>query len=284
MTIRVNARLRLDPTRTTGTRTTYTRDIIRRFRVVSKLIRKTIVDNNAFGLIRGNPVVFEGQPGRRFNFPTDKAKHDAFMEWLRETTDSEILEVLEYDSRGRIISNGEWQNKYIRRAYQQGIESSTSNLAKVGIADNMPLQAVFNLPVHANTLAALFTRNFALLRGITAQMDQEISRVLLEGFANGLNAHTIAKNINDRVNKIGIVRARRIARTEVIYAHAEATLNRYEQFGVDRVSGLVEFSTANHGVCQKCQSLEGKIYTVKKARGVIPVHPNCRCTWLPVVK
>jgi hypothetical protein len=37
-------------------------------------------------------------------------------------------------------------------------------------------------------------------------------------------------------------------------------------------------------VCEKCQDLEGKVFTTEEARGVIPVHPNCRCCWVSVIE
>jgi SPP1 gp7 family putative phage head morphogenesis protein len=57
-----------------------------------------------------------------------------------------------------------------------------------------------------------------------------------------------------------------------------------DRLGIAHVLSKVEFSTARDGrVCSVCESLEGKIYEVKNAHGIIPVHPNCRCTWLPYV-
>ena len=45
-----------------------------------------------------------------------------------------------------------------------------------------------------------------------------------------------------------------------------------------------EFQTAGDDrVCPQCAALNGEIYKVEDARGVIPVHPRCRCNWLPVV-
>lgn len=41
-----------------------------------------------------------------------------------------------------------------------------------------------------------------------------------------------------------------------------------------------EFTTqGDDKVCPECELLAGEEYTVDEARGVIPVHPNCRCTW-----
>jgi hypothetical protein len=51
--------------------------------------------------------------------------------------------------------------------------------------------------------------------------------------------------------------------------------------GVSRTSAKVELS-ANGNACDQCASLDGKVYTLEKASGVIPVHPNCNCVWTPL--
>jgi SPP1 gp7 family putative phage head morphogenesis protein len=111
-------------------------------------------------------------------------------------------------------------------------------------------------------------------------MDQQISGVLANGLAQGKGPMQIARDINNRVDKIGITRARVIARTETINAHAEATLNSYEEAGVEGVEVEAEFTTSgDNAVCPECDALSGKVFTLTEARGVIPVHPQCRCSW-----
>ena len=45
---------------------------------------------------------------------------------------------------------------------------------------------------------------------------------------------------------------------------------------------MAEWSTAGDDmVCPSCGELEGVIMTVKEARGLLPYHPNCRCSWIP---
>ena len=76
-----------------------------------------------------------------------------------------------------------------------------------------------------------------------------------------------------------------IARTAIIMAFAEGQLTEFENWGVTGVTAEVEFATAGDDkVCNKCASMEGQVYTIAEARGVIPIHRNCRCMWLPVIK
>lgn len=67
-------------------------------------------------------------------------------------------------------------------------------------------------------------------------------------------------------------------------AYAEGALNSYEEMGIEGVEVEAEFATAGDDVvCPECEELEGKVYSIEEARGVIPVHPNCRCAWIPMV-
>jgi hypothetical protein len=51
------------------------------------------------------------------------------------------------------------------------------------------------------------------------------------------------------------------------------------------VEADVEHQTAGDSrVCPQCASLQGTRYTIAEARGVVPVHPRCRCAWKPVVE
>jgi SPP1 gp7 family putative phage head morphogenesis protein len=116
---------------------------------------------------------------------------------------------------------------------------------------------------------------------ITDAKDAWISRVLAQGIA----AIEMARRIVDRVEGIGIARARTLARTEVIGSHAAATLNGFNKAGIEGVNVLAEFATAGDDkVCVRCSALEGKLFSIEEAEGLIPVHPNCRCTFIPAIE
>lgn len=286
--LKSNAVLRLDPQRSATLRRQYTAEMNVRFAKIISAVVEVVDRQDAFGLKPGaTPRFFvrtNANPRPRFDFPTNPAKLNAFSDWFASLVDDELLEVIEYEGQ-RVKDRRPWQDAYIRAAYGKGVGQASDFLRRAGVqVPDEPISAAFGLPIHATTLEALYTRNFEGLRGISSAMSVEIGRVLSDGLASGLHPYQIAKDINGRVRAIGLNRARVLARTELSRAHADATLNRYEQYGVDKVNGFAEFSTSNTGVCPICRDLEGKEYRVKDAAGVIPVHPNCRCTWLPVVE
>jgi len=67
-------------------------------------------------------------------------------------------------------------------------------------------------------------------------------------------------------------RAQLIARTETSSSLSEGIRQGYGQMGVKRLQFV-----AGPGSCEECEELDGKIYSIGEAEGVIPVHPSCRC-------
>lgn len=272
-----------DPTNTTTIRVAFERDMLRRFKKLRRAIVTTIVKNDAFGLRA--PAVNE--PGRQFQFafPRSSDKVSSFMEWLYAEQSASVLEV-QHGAPLRSAAERAWSNVYIDSVYQRGIRQAGQELRAAGanVSDRY-LDTAFNLPIHADRVGLIYTRVFSDLKGVTDAMDAQISRVLSRGLLEGLGPMEIARDIVDRVDAIGITRARTIARTEVIAAHAEASLNSYEEAGLEGVAVSAEFTTAgDNAVCPECEDLEGKTFLIDEARGMIPVHPNCRCAFIPVIE
>ena len=71
--------------------------------------------------------------------------------------------------------------------------------------------------------------------------------------------------------------ADRLIRTEASHAYNSAALQSYTAAGCAEVDFLAESDC-----CELCEPYSGQRFPVDDAP-VIPVHPNCRCTYLPVV-
>jgi len=112
----------------------------------------------------------------------------------------------------------------------------------------------------------------------TARM---LSAALAEGFEAGEDIPTIARRIRRVFDQCKRSRALKIARTESIMAASEGALYGYEQSGV--VEKAAFYAALDERTCEDCMALHGQQFPIGEAHGVIPLHPNCRCTWLPVV-
>jgi len=218
-----------------------------------------------------------------FDFPSDGDKVDGFVEWLDRQADRGILERGRHSGRDITAANS-WQEVYIRSSYERGVNHADAAAVDAGIIPpEQTLDDVFRATRHADGAGLLYTRAFRELDGVTSAMAQDMTRELTEGFTQGENPRRIARRLNDRVDSVGLNRGRVIARTETIRAHNEAGINRYEDMG-ERIGGVAvvaEHTTAGDP-CPICAGLNGTRYKPKNARGRIPVHPNCRCSFVPI--
>lgn len=298
-----------DPTQTTTLRRGYLQTFSRKYRNLRGLIRQTIVENDAFniqGLIdqqrnQKHPGQFNVDPLTRddlFRWPTREGKEGGFLDWLQRAQAEEVLEFsgqfedfddISFDD----VQPGHWQNARIRQAYRKGAKDAENRLRRQGIDVSVEdVSATITRPIHARQLFGLFERNFELLKTVQQAGHEEIAetirQTLTDGLARGQGAQKIARRMTgaatDRISKTMFHRSKMIARTEIIKSHADATILRYQQLGVDTLAGKAEWSTAGDArVCPICIGMQGTLHKLEDARGLIPIHPNCRCTWVPVI-
>lgn len=293
-----------DPSRTTGLRNAFAREMVKRFRELIQVIRRAIIEQDCFGLNR-NIISFQLiPPGHKaFDFPRSSDKVRGFMNWLRQQVDKGMLEIREIPQIG-IAAEQAWMNVYIQDSYKRGVIRARYELQKAGFENITSIEQTgginisLNTPIHADRLGLLYTRVFNDLKGITNVMDLQISRVLAQGIADGDNPRLLARKLVSTINgtgmgELGITdtlgrfvpaqrRADMLARTEIIRAHAEAQLIEYKNWAVEGVILNAEFMTAgDNRVCDICSSMQGNIYNLDEASGIIPVHPLCRCIWIP---
>ncbi len=284
---------RKDPTRTTLLRRKFIADMTRRFKKVSKAIQELVVDDDAFGLVKGNLITFENSesliknqqvPNQAWRFQSNPQKVGSYRRWLKSQINTEIL-VFE----GAFAKP--WTAPYIESAYRKGVLRAFTDTHAEELAESVDffegskaqfLQQAFSAPVPQTKIELLYQRAFTELEGVTAAMDQQMSRILSTGLVRGDGPRKIARALRDNVSKMTKTRAIVIARTEIVRAHAEGQLDGFEILGIEKVGVQVEWLTAGDDrVCQQCEELEGAIFTIEEARDLIPRHPNCRCAWIP---
>ncbi len=317
-----------DPTRTLTLRSRFASDWKGRIRALQVVIRKSVVDNDGFGLSGpkqaaaglaspssgpGPSVHIKAPPAAKpnawaYRWSSEKVK--AFMAWLKKMEDRTLLEVTTRLGTARV--EGEpWSDVYVRSAYQSGVQRALAEIkrnskemaAQLGLSGEIPsplfeqmgrgVSAIMMQPFHADRLALAYTRVFDELKGVTAAMDQQISRVLTRGIAEGLNPRQIGAQIADRVDKIGQTRGVLIARTETIHVHNQAHLNEY--YAVEEQTGeviLVKWSAtmdsrtrpAHAHKVDPHEGWNGLVMTKEEAYSRLG-RPNCRCglvPWIPI--
>lgn len=271
--------LKRDPTQTLMIRNILASKFGARFRKLKGDIRTTLTVKDSLALRQNQPADFMEWRGY-----TDSQKIKAFREWLDNLIDKGVIdrENANKENWGRV-----WWTPYLAQGYQQGVSHAFQSAQKAGVSVPFWSENIFsvaNMPVHKDALFIIYEQAFSELKGITESMSQQIQRVLADGIRSGLNPYKVADQINSVVDKVGIKRAKLLARTETVRAHAEGTLNTLEQLGVDEVSAEVEWGTAGDDrVCPICAPMNGVVFDIREAHGKIPAHPLCRCAWLPMV-
>jgi SPP1 gp7 family putative phage head morphogenesis protein len=283
---------RLDPSGTIAVREEFRKDVDRRFNALKRAVREFVVDGDCFGLAKAKPFdPFRGTPplvsnAKEFAFQTDQEKVESFQKWFSGQVEAGFL-----IPKDPADPTQPWTAKYVTSAYKDGKVKAYTDVNKPGMAESVDffngtksefLRASFNQPETVAKIKLINTRAFTQLKGVTAEMDKNISRVLSEGLAAGLSPRDIGARLDKEVVELGRVRARMIARTEIIYAHSEAMLDTFEEMGVEEVGLLAEWKAA-YNACPRCNAKAGKRYKIKEARGMIPLHPNCRCSWAPFI-
>ena len=228
----------------------------------------------------------EAVANERFIFATTHEQVLAFQKWLAQQ--------LQYRILGMTAKQVErmWWEQYVQAGYKQGagrafqetrkIAKSSDMLSWYGGTQDDFLRSSFGRPVAVEKVQLLAGRTYTDLKGVTEQMATQLSRTLTDGLVRGQNPRDIAKTIVDDIDGMSEKRAMVIARTEIIRAHAEGNLDAMEMLGVEDVGVEVEWSTAGDGrVCPLCQPLEGVVMKIEEMRGLVPRHPQCRCSPVP---
>lgn len=100
----------------------------------------------------------------------------------------------------------------------------------------------------------------------------DIEKLILEGKTPDQLKKQLIKDFSVSFNE-----ADRLIRTESSRVYNQAALQSYKDVGCTEVDFLAERSC-----CDLCKPYSKKRFPIEDAP-FIPVHPNCRCTYLPVV-
>lgn len=277
--LRVNP-LRADPTRTTSLRRRFVARVKQRFTWLTRQVWDFVVTKNALDLPEKPPRKAHNRlADNDFIFYSDPQKLEAFNDWFKRQVENGVFIVPEGTPMDR-----PWVAEYVESAYKRGL----LNAYFAAHTDQFPsmeaFMAAFAAPESMAKIRLLATRVFEELRGITSAMSTELSRILTQGLIDGQDMLTIAREMTRKIQGMTLQRALVMARTEIIRAHAEGQLDAFRKLGVEKLDIKAEYSTAGDDrVCPICEELEGRVYTLDEASGVIPQHPNCRCAWIPHV-
>lgn len=115
----------------------------------------------------------------------------------------------------------------------------------------------------------------------TQRVAEYINRDMAQAFARGDSYDRIVKDVRRRFG-VNRSNAYRLVFTEGTYVMAESSIKPFEEdFTQYEYSPILDSKT-----CEICRALNGKIFAISERQPGVnfpPMHPWCRCTWLPYV-
>ena len=175
-----------------------------------------------------------------------------------------------------IATNGQ------RRAIQLSLDIQEDLVRAVaGVPQSVSLTAdlMWNrLPIEAITNVVGFAADGSPLGALFEAIGPFALDHVTIGIAQGLNPLQVARRMSKTYETLAPSRAATIARTEMIRANREAQRQTFES-NLSIVKGWSRVSAGDVNVCPVCWALHGEPNAVAN---VVPSHPNCRCTVIPL--
>lgn len=156
------------------------------------------------------------------------------------------------------------------------MDSYTTGRNLLRVSFHKPNQALVKKLVErpwiGNTFSERVWHNSALL-------ENSLNNTLKFELVQGTSIQKIARSLANECD-VAYKRALTLARTEANHYMNEGTKDRYKEMDVEQV----EIITAHDNrVCKTCQKYDRRIYNIDKTP-ILPLHPNCRCTIVPIIK
>lgn len=110
-----------------------------------------------------------------------------------------------------------------------------------------------------------------------SKLKQQLEKSIVDTVIAGKSKDKAVKVIMDRFG-VAFSDSDRIVRTETMRVLNDGQKQSYKDNGYTRVEILAE---DDERCCDDCLSLNGKIFNIDDS--ILPVHPSCRCTYIPVI-
>lgn len=200
--------------------------------------------------------------------PAQLQRLDRYIELLRQTR--QVAGDFAKDIEPGII-------KQQRDFAELGIKAAETAMLSVGIAagfNKLPKSAVagmVGLLQNGSPLASLLSDTWA-------DAAMAMTSTLIRNTALGINPRATARAMQ-KASNAALFRMMRIARTEQLRVFRESGRQAYIASG--RVVGYKRLSAKDNRVCAACLIADGQFYPLGD---VMPTHPQCRCTAVPVLR
>ena len=178
-------------------------------------------------LLREELAIFTN--ATRYDYQVSSALMDRTMDAINQILTDDLL------SGSDFWTTRFWLNSHIAESVTDGtleslesavlITQGTPVESKIAILD---AQQQLASPVYQDRLRLVYGRTFELMKGLTSDMRSQLRMTLTEGVARGVGIRDLTGMINKRLS-VGLVRAERIARTEINKAYRDAYMDESDE-------------------------------------------------------
>ena len=229
-----------------------------------------------------NRIPAEPAVNQRYIFQLDPT----FLSMLLQNGDALVDEIL--------LQGGEFNpwlfQDYVSPSYQRGTAQEFANLSQQSPAygaDRGSVQDILLSDAYQNRLVLVRARTFEEMKGLSADVKQNLSRVLTDGVGRGQNPKEVARRIRDQIG-IEQGRANRIARTEITTALRRARWDEHDSASDDLGLNvkLLHLSALSPTTRQTHALRHGRLYTSEEVRDWYSVNGNainCKCSQVTVL-
>ena len=179
---------------------------------------------------------------------------------------------------------------YVEPSYAAGTAAAWRNLgsqAEVYRLSRPELAAVLQSQPYRERISYLAARQFENMKGLTAETKASMSRILVDGFSQGLNPRDVARTLTEQAG-IEARRGHRIARTEIPNALRQARLDESQQAQAELgiTSRMLWFSAVSPTTRETHRARHGDLYTAQSVREFYSRSGeavNCKCSQIEVL-
>lgn len=173
---------------------------------------------------------------------------------------------------------GEKVEEFASQNMQEGFEKVYSDVQiSLAVPDFAPvdkklMEKMLNEPWKGSNFSKRLWKN-------KKKLTVGLNGILTTGLQQGKTVTEMAVNLHNFMG-MGFNDCHRLVRTETMHYLNESSKKGYKDAGVQKV----QFCAAeDERTCEVCGAMHKKVYPIDEAP-ILPLHPNCRCTWLPVLE
>lgn len=172
---------------------------------------------------------------------------------------------------------GENVEKFGKDNMIEGFKDIYSNvMAQLGITefDMVPkkiMEEMLKRPWQGGTFSERLWKN-------TQVLAMNLNDIVTNGITQGKTVTEMAIQLNNAMNN-GFNVSHRLVRTETMHYLNESAVKGYKDAGCEEVQ---LWAAVDERTCPTCGIKHGNIYRMND-RPVLPLHSNCRCTYIPVI-